>query len=104
LQRLGAVALKNSVYVLPASEETLEDFQWLAHEIVDDGGEGTVCESAFVEGMTDDGMRRLFRDASDEEYRAIAHDARAVAQGSTAGGSGATQAASDRSAAGRSRC
>jgi hypothetical protein len=80
LQQLGAVALKNSVYVLPASEETLEDFQWLAHEIVDDGGEATVCESAFVEGMTDDGMRGLFRDASDEAYRAIAHDARAVAQ------------------------
>jgi hypothetical protein len=80
LQQLGAVALKNSVYVLPASEETLEDFQWLAREIVDDGGEATVCESAFVEGMTDDGMRRLFRDASDEEYRAIAHDARAASQ------------------------
>jgi hypothetical protein len=79
LQRLGAVALKNSVYVLPASEETLEDFQWLAREIVDDGGEATVCESAFVEGMTDDAMRQLFRDASDQGYRAIAHDARTVA-------------------------
>lgn len=76
LQRIGAVALKNSVYVLPASEDALEDFQWLAREIVDDGGEATVCESAFVEGMTDEAMRQLFRDASDEEYRAIAHDAR----------------------------
>jgi hypothetical protein len=78
LQRLGAVALKNSVYVLPASEESLEDFQWLAREIVDDGGEATVCESAFVEGMTDDAMRQLFRDTCDEAYRAIAHEARAV--------------------------
>jgi hypothetical protein len=80
LQRLGAVALKNSVYVLPASDETLEDFQWLAREIVDEGGEATVCESAFIEGMTDDAMRQLFRDTSDEEYRGIAHDARAVAR------------------------
>ncbi len=80
LQRLGAVALKNSVYVLPASDETLEDFQWLAHEIVDDGGEATVCESAFVEGITDEAMRQLFRDASDEEYRVIAHDARAMSR------------------------
>jgi hypothetical protein len=80
LQRLGAVALKNSVYVLPASEETLEDFQWLAREIVDDGGEATVCESAFLEGITDEAMRQLFRDAIDLEYRAIAHDAGAVAR------------------------
>jgi DNA-binding transcriptional regulator PaaX len=29
LQRLGAVALKNSVYLLPARKETLEDFRWL---------------------------------------------------------------------------
>ena len=79
LQRLGAVALKNSVYVLPASDETLEDFQWLAREIVDDGGEATICESAFLEGITDEAMRQLFRDASDEEYRAIVHDARAAA-------------------------
>jgi hypothetical protein len=81
LQRLGAVPLKNSVYVLPASDETLEDFQWLAREIVDDGGEATVCESAFVEGITDVAMRQLFRDASDQEYRAIAHDARALSRG-----------------------
>jgi hypothetical protein len=80
LQRLGAVALKNSVYVLPASDETREDFQWLAREIVDDGGEATVCESAFVEGITDEAMGQLFRDASDEEYRVIAHAARAMSR------------------------
>jgi hypothetical protein len=33
LQRIGAVALKNSVYVLPSVEEALEDFQWLRREI-----------------------------------------------------------------------
>lgn len=34
LQRLGAVALKNSVYVLPKSDQAVEDFQWLIKEIV----------------------------------------------------------------------
>jgi hypothetical protein len=29
LQGLGAISVKNSVYVLPAGEQALEDFQWL---------------------------------------------------------------------------
>lgn len=33
LQRLGAVALKPSVYVLPNRSESGEDFQWLRREI-----------------------------------------------------------------------
>src|SRR5205809_2651380 len=44
LQRLGAVAIKNSVYVLPRSDETVEDFQWQMREIVAGGGEASVCE------------------------------------------------------------
>jgi hypothetical protein len=53
LARLGAVALRNSVYVLPWSEEHLEDLAWLANEIVADGGEATVCAASFLVGMTD---------------------------------------------------
>jgi hypothetical protein len=43
LERLGALPVKSSVYVLPNRPEALEDFQWLAHEIVSDGGEATIC-------------------------------------------------------------
>ena len=35
LQGLGAVAVKNSVYVLPRSDQAFEDFQWVRREIVD---------------------------------------------------------------------
>ena len=34
LQKLGAVAIKNSVYVLPANEKAHEDFQWLKQFIL----------------------------------------------------------------------
>ncbi|MFL5537372.1 MAG: Chromate resistance protein ChrB, partial [Longimicrobiaceae bacterium] len=44
LQRLGAVPVKNSVYVLPNSEQAREDLTWLLREIVDQGGEAVVCE------------------------------------------------------------
>src|SRR2546427_913839 len=53
LQRLGAAAIKNSVYVLPRSDETVEDFQWQMREIVAGGGEASVCEANFVDGLTD---------------------------------------------------
>ena len=33
LQTLGAVAVKNAVYALPASEQAQEDFEWLLREI-----------------------------------------------------------------------
>ena len=61
LHRMGAVPLKNSVYVLPRSDDALEDFQWLAGEIVADGGEATVCEAAFVAGITNQELEAMFR-------------------------------------------
>ena len=71
LTRLGAVPLKNSVYVLPDSESACEDFQWLLREIVADGGEAALCASEFVEGITDEEIRALFQRERDAEYAAI---------------------------------
>ncbi len=71
LQKLGAVAIKNSVYVLPANEKTHEDFQWLKQEIESAGGEATVFQAASVEGATDEEIMAAFRKARDEEFAAI---------------------------------
>ncbi len=71
LQKLGAVAIKNSVYVLPANEKTHEDFQWLKQEIESAGGEATVFQAASVEGATDEEIIAAFRKARDEEFTAI---------------------------------
>src|SRR5687767_13166623 len=72
LQKLGAVAIKNSVYVLPANEKTNEDFQWLKQEIASAGGEAAVFRAGSVEGATDDEIIGAFRKARDEEFAAIA--------------------------------
>ena len=53
LKRIGAVALKNSVYVLPNGVEEREDFEWLAREIVAGGGEATLCEANFLTATSD---------------------------------------------------
>jgi hypothetical protein len=42
LMRVGAVAVKNSVYVLPKSDAMLEDFQWILREITEGGGDASV--------------------------------------------------------------
>ena len=75
LQRLGAVAIKNSVYVLPRSDETVEDFQWQSREIVAGGGEASVCEANFVDGLTDTQIEALFRTARNADYGEIVADA-----------------------------
>jgi hypothetical protein len=79
LQRIGAVALKNSVYLLPLRPQTIEDFRWLLREIVAEGGEATVCEAEFVEGITRDDLEGMFRAERDRDYAELAVAAQALA-------------------------
>jgi hypothetical protein len=79
LQGLGAVALKNSVYVLPHTAEALEDFHWLRREILQQEGEATVCASDFVEGLGDLDVEELFRAERNAEYADLVAAARAEA-------------------------
>jgi len=78
LQGLGAIAVKNSVYILPASEQAREDFQWLLKEIEKNGGEGMVAEAELVDGLRDDEVRTLFDKARDADYAALADELRAL--------------------------
>ena len=71
LQKLGAVAIKNSVYVLPANEKTNEDFQWLRQEIESAGGEAAIFRADSVEGTTDKEIIAAFRKARDDEFAEI---------------------------------
>lgn len=52
LRKLGALALKNSVYLLPNTEDAMEDLRWLAQEIRADGGEAIVTTADIVDGPT----------------------------------------------------
>ena len=66
------MAIKNSVYVLPATEKAHEDFQWLKQEIESAGGEASVFKAASVEGATDQEIITAFRKARDEEFGVLA--------------------------------
>ena len=80
LQGLGAVAVKNAVYALPANEQTQEDFDWLLKEIVEGGGEAMICEARLIDGLSDQDVRTLFNAARDEDYAALANDVCALAE------------------------
>ena len=75
LERIGAIALKNSVYVLPVTDETLEDFQWLCGEIEAGGGEATLSVAVFIDTDTDARLLRTFGDARAADYRELVSDA-----------------------------
>ena len=76
LQRLGAAPIKNSVYVLPRSEQSYEDFEWVVREIVEGGGEASVCEARFVEGLSDAEVEALFNSAREGDYLEFAGEVR----------------------------
>src|SRR6266849_5585140 len=80
LQRVGAVAIKNSVYVLPKNDQTLEDFQWTVREITEGGGDAWICEAGFVEGISSEQVEVLFRAARDADYAAISEEAKELAR------------------------
>src|SRR5262245_57704960 len=75
LQALGAVSVKKGVQALPASEDALEDFQWLANEIEAAGGDAFVCEARLIVGVTDAQLRALFDQSRDTDYHAVAAEA-----------------------------
>ena len=88
LQRLGAAAIKNSVYVLPKNDQSQEDFEWVVREIVEGGGEASVCEARFVEGVSDAEVEGLFNSAREAEYLELASEARRLQSRSPRGKKG----------------
>jgi hypothetical protein len=79
LQGMGAIAVKGAVYALPLNDQSQEDFRWLAREIVGSGGEASLCEARFVDGLSDQQVRALFDAARDADYEAIRNEAVALA-------------------------
>lgn len=81
LQRIGAVAIKNSVYALPRGDEAQEDLQWVLREVVEGGGDASIVEARFVDGLGDEEVVGLFRAAREADYGELCGQAREVASG-----------------------
>jgi DNA-binding transcriptional regulator PaaX len=71
LKQLGALLLQDALWVLPANNQTREQFQWLAAEIVELGGEATVFMSELDIPGRQAELAQRFATRIDEEYKEI---------------------------------
>jgi hypothetical protein len=71
LKRLGALLVHDAVWLLPETPWTREQFQWLAVEIRELGGEALVWESHMVLAGQDGTLVQQFVAEVDSGYRAI---------------------------------
>jgi hypothetical protein len=68
LKKMGAVQMKTSTYLLPDESAQYEQFQWLAQQIRDYGGDSTLVRAQEIEGLTRDEAVSLFHTAREAEY------------------------------------
>jgi hypothetical protein len=74
LQQLGAIPVKQAVYVLPDTPNAREDFEWLKTEVKDMGGDASVFAADNVDAWSDDTLVEEFRRSRQDAYRTLARD------------------------------
>ncbi len=76
LNQIGALAIKNSAYLLPANDDTLEDFQWLRREIEKEGGEAWLFRTDVAAGLSNKAICEAFRALRKPDYAPLIDNAR----------------------------
>jgi len=75
LQRVGAISVRNSAYVLPHSPESREDFEWIKNEVVASGGEAMVFAARAPDRAAYDELVDAFRAARAKDFEQLAGEA-----------------------------
>lgn len=65
---MGALLILETVWVLPNTPRTLEQFQWLAAEIIELGGEALLWKGQPALNGPDEDLRQQFLAQVDEAY------------------------------------
>ena len=78
LQQIGALAVKQAVYVLPDSPNAREDFEWLKTEIEANGGQASVFAADTVDTWSNDALVEEFRRSREVAYTELARDAERI--------------------------
>jgi hypothetical protein len=71
LKLLGALALQDAAWILPATPRTQENFQWLAAEITELKGEATLFVTEFVFGNDSQDLIDQFEQPVKDAYQEI---------------------------------
>jgi hypothetical protein len=75
LQQIGALPIKQALYVLPDSPNAREDFEWLKTEIEAAGGQARVFAADAVDSWSNDALIEEFRRSRQESYDGLAREA-----------------------------
>ncbi len=71
LNQLGALAIKNSAYLLPETDEKREDLEWLRFEVSEQGGEAWLFRADAIAGFTRESLEASFRAMREEDYKQL---------------------------------
>lgn len=71
LKRLGAITIFDAVWALPDTPRTHEQFQWLAAEIQEMGGEAMFWRAQAELAGQEETLINQFRSQVEENYRAL---------------------------------
>jgi hypothetical protein len=81
IAQLGALPVKNSAYLLPDNEDTVEDFEWLCQEITRQGGSAWLFRAEGLVGMSSDQIEEAFRELRRPELEELTQLAEALLRG-----------------------
>src|ERR1043166_5381531 len=65
---MGAVQIKTSTYLLPDAPAQYEQFQWLALQIRDYGGDATLVRAQEIEGLNKEKVVAMFNEVRAQDY------------------------------------
>ena len=71
LVQLGALPVKNSAYLLPDTDDTREDFEWICREIISQGGAAWLFRAECLVGLSAEQIRESFRRLRDADYEGL---------------------------------
>ncbi len=71
LNQLGALAIKNSAYIIPETDDTKEDYEWLRSEITQQGGEAWLFRAEALAGLSSEVLAESFRALRSEDYKQL---------------------------------
>jgi len=91
LIQVGALPVKNSAYLLPDREDTLEDFEWICQEIKDQGGAAWLFRAETLAGMSSSQIEAAFQELRAPDYAELITLARHLVQEASAGESSAAR-------------
>jgi hypothetical protein len=78
-KKIGALQVTTSTYLVPDQASHYEQFQWLAKQIRDVGGEATLVRVREIEGLPNEKLVERFNKVRDKEYAVLTKALRALA-------------------------